>query len=96
MVKHALPLLLALTACSSDPCPYGSMLDNQGGLLVTQGEHPTGWGQAECVACHAMPQLHQQACTPGIDYDTLREDVLAMGPDACMDCHGTNGTEVSE
>ncbi len=90
MVIRLLPLLLLL-ACEGDPCARGSMLDSPGGLLVTPETHPTGWGFAECEACHALPALHRSGCTPEIDLDAVREHVETEGVAGCVDCHGDNG-----
>jgi len=68
------------------------MLDSDGGLLVTQAEHPTGWGQSDCTQCHAIPELHRQGCTPGIDLEQVRAVVQTDRVDSCMGCHGENGT----
>ena len=90
MVKHALPLLL-LMACADDPCPRGDMRDSKQGLVVTQAEHPTGWGQSECAACHATAALHQQACSEGVDMDAVRDLLDTGDADDCTSCHGGNG-----
>jgi hypothetical protein len=88
-----LSLLVALLAgCSYEVCPEGSMLDSEGDLEVTAAEHATGWGEAECSACHVRAVLHRQGCTADADLDAVREIVDAAEDDAvCMDCHGTNG-----
>lgn len=83
--------LTALIACADDPCPRGSMTESVGGLVVTEAEHPTGWGQAECASCHAFDALHLQSCTPEADLVAVQELVDAEGVDACAACHGDNG-----
>ncbi len=95
MVRSVYTLFLAvsLLGCDEDPCAQGSMLETAGGLLVTQSEHPTGWGEAECTECHAIPQLHRRACTPEVDLADVRRIVDADGVASCMGCHGENGTE---
>ena len=84
---------LLLAGCEASPCPYGSMLESDEGLIVTEAEHPTGWGEAECAQCHALPQLHRQGCTPGIDMEAVRQQVESEGVHSCVDCHGDNGAE---
>jgi hypothetical protein len=86
-------LLLSLLACVEvDPCPEGSMLEGEEGLVVTEDEHPPeGWGQPECFACHAAPVLHRTGCTPDVDLEAVRARVEEEGTDACADCHGEMG-----
>ena len=90
MVSRALILLL-LVACADDPCPRGDMRDSAKGLNVTEIEHPTGWGQAECSACHATAALHQQACSENVDMDAIRAQLDTGEEDLCTSCHGVNG-----
>jgi hypothetical protein len=90
--RCALLLSLLLVACGEeDPCPYGSLLDSPAGLTLTAAEHPTGWGQAECVSCHVMETLHRSGCSPDIDPVELQDEVAARGLEGCVDCHGNNG-----
>lgn len=84
-------MLLLLAACGDDPCPRGSMLDGLGGLVVTEAEHPTGWGSATCFDCHAAAALHRQGCTPDVDVDAVVAAVDAEGEASCVRCHGGNG-----
>ena len=84
-------LLLLLGGCDPDPCARGSMLDSPSGLLLTPEEHPTGWGMAECAACHALPALHRSGCTPEVDLAAVRAQVEEDGFVGCGDCHGDNG-----
>lgn len=84
-------MLLALTACD-EPCPRGSMLESDHGLVVTEAEHPTGWGRTECSECHSHFVLHQDGCSEGVDLAEVREIVLKDGDASCMSCHGDNGT----
>ena len=81
-------------ACGDDPCPRGSMSDNAGGIMVTQAEHPTGWGLDDCSECHAFAALHRIGCTPDVDLEATREAVLQEGLDSCASCHGDNGVEL--
>lgn len=93
-----MPLLWAvLAACDAvdAPCPTGSMAEGPGGLLVTDEEHPTGFGRATCFDCHALDTLHDAGCTTWVDPTALREEVDAavqtQGEAACTTCHGENG-----
>jgi hypothetical protein len=57
-------------------------------LVLTEDEHGYGWGETECLACHALPSTHDQICLEGVDGEELRD--LAQ-PGTCIDCHGDNG-----
>jgi hypothetical protein len=84
-------LVLAAAGCADEPCPEGSMLASEGGLVVTEAEHPLGWGSAECTDCHALPAIHLAGCTPEVDLVEAREEVDLLGLDSCATCHGDNG-----
>ena len=84
-------LVLLALGCAADPCPRGSMLESEGGLVVTEAEHPTGWGDPACADCHALDALHRQACTPDVDLDEVTAQVEASGEESCTTCHGDNG-----
>lgn len=91
MVRCFALLALCLAGCDEAQCPYGSMLEGDEGIVVTQAEHPTGWGQADCTECHAVPQLHRRGCTPGVSIEGIRAVVAEEGLESCTSCHGTNG-----
>lgn len=95
MVRLATLIAVALLAgCEAgDPCARGSMLDSVGGLVLTEAEHPTGWGEESCVDCHAYASLHRVACTPDVDLDAVAEQVEEEGLASCATCHGDNGVQ---
>ena len=83
-------LLAATAGCDQRRCL--DMTASEGGLLVTIDEHPSGWGEAECNACHLRGAIHQRACTPGIDMEAVRERVAEdEAAEECGSCHGDNG-----
>ena len=85
---------LALGGCDEvAPCARGPMTDSVGGLAVTADEHPTGWGSAACVDCHALPALHRRGCTDEVDLAEARALIDEGGLVACAVCHGDNGVE---
>lgn len=86
-------ILLWLLGCDDDPCPRSSMVESEGGLRVTEAEHPTGWGQADCAGCHALEQTHVTGCTPEVDLEEVREQVARRGLRSCDGCHGDNGVD---
>lgn len=90
-------LTALLVACDGDdvPCPNGSMAEGPGGLIVTEGEHPTGFGHETCFECHSIDTLHDAGCTSWVDPVALRAEVegavQTQGEAACTTCHGDNG-----
>lgn len=85
--------LCGALGCEEDPCPRGSMLESDGALLVTESEHPTGWGEAACADCHALEALHRSGCTPEVDTLALTEMIEEEGLESCASCHGDNGVQ---
>lgn len=85
--------MLALAGCETEDCPRGSLLDQQGGLVLTAETHPDGWGEADCAACHPIASIHDVSCTEGVDLEAVRAEVDELGYDGCVDCHGDNGVE---
>lgn len=86
----ALALVVGV-ACADDPCPRGSMVDSDQGLIVSEQEHPTGWGAEDCSECHAFATLHQLDCTPNVDWPDVDAMVADHGVASCSACHGDNG-----
>lgn len=92
-------LLFVVAACGSDGSVtsenYGNLLASPAGLVVTQAEHPTGWGRPECFACHEIRNIHTVNRT-GLPDDVadlagVRAIVQSGGEGSCQQCHGTNG-----
>ena len=92
--RLAVVATLASGACG-DPCAgYRDLLASPGGLALTESEHPTGWGQAECFQCHVTATLHESACGgEGVDLAEVRARVDPEDPTTCVPCHGDNGSE---
>lgn len=84
-------LLVLLSAC--DECQRGDMLASEEGLVVTEAEHPDGWGRSDCAGCHAFEALHRTSCAEGVDLESIRARVDEEGDAACAACHGDNGVE---
>jgi len=85
----SLLLAMVLAGCAEPACT--DMLDGPGGLVVTQAEHPTGWGQEACEGCHVTEALHRRGCTAGVDLAQVRDVVETNGYASCTSCHGDNG-----
>jgi len=80
-------LLLAIACATPDPCPNGDMQWSSAGLTVTEEEHGDGWGQDDCLGCHALAATHNDSCTDGVDLSAVREQATS----GCTACHGDNG-----
>jgi len=84
-------VLLGASGCEEPEC--NDMIRSAGGLHVVQAEHPTGWGEPACDACHARASLHDRGCTPGVDLVEVRARVEAdPSTESCVACHGENGS----
>ena len=87
---------LGLAGCDEDwlACEgEEGMLESDGGLDVTEDEHPSGWQQADCSTCHSSTATHTRNCTglDEVDLQAIRSDVEEYGDESCGDCHGDNG-----
>ncbi len=69
------------------------VLDTDGGLTLTEVEHPVGWGEDRCFTCHSRERIHILNCTglDEVDLAEVRAKVDEAGVDACAECHGENG-----
>ncbi len=69
------------------------VLDTDGGLTLTEREHPVGWGQERCFTCHSVERIHVLNCTglDEVDLAQIRAEVRLGGIEACASCHGDNG-----
>ncbi len=93
MVRMLLVLVVLVAGCDEvAPCDgRGDMVEGDAGLVVTEAEHGSAWGEDACFGCHAAPVLHRTGCTAGVDLSAVREAVAADGPGSCARCHGDNG-----
>jgi len=91
--------ILTVAACGSPSEPmsedYGNLLASPEGLIVTLGEHPTGWMRSDCFGCHNVNNIHQVNRT-GLpdavaDLAGVRAIVNNQGEGSCPFCHGDNG-----
>jgi hypothetical protein len=93
----AILLILSVAGCVSEDNQgqdFGNILDSPGGLVVTEGEHPDGWGRSDCNTCHPRADIHQVDRTDGL---LPLEDIQALveeeGLASCVICHGDNGVD---
>lgn len=89
-------LFLTLAACGSQEAiqgeNYGDLTATDGGMLLTQGEHETGWGKDACFDCHNLENIHQNDRTgTGLNLGAIRYMTETDGLASCVNCHGTNG-----
>ncbi|MCX8071178.1 MAG: hypothetical protein N3C12_01820 [Candidatus Binatia bacterium] len=86
-----------LAACGEDAPPtsenYGNLLESPAGLILVAEEHPSGWGRADCFACHPPHKLHlvNRTGIPDLDLTFIRQVVANQGEASCSACHGDNG-----
>ena len=101
-VARMLGLLLVLvvvSGCGSDAGPqsedYGNVLASPGGLIVLEGEHPSGWGRPGCFGCHNVNNMHQVNRTglpdDEVDLPGIRAIIQSGQETSCPMCHGSNG-----
>ncbi|MBI4124578.1 MAG: hypothetical protein HY609_03330 [Deltaproteobacteria bacterium] len=87
--------LLLLAACGENPVNegenFGNLLNTSGGLVLTQAEHPTGWGHSECTLCHNLENIHLVDRTGITDIVAVHNRAISEGISGCAACHGTNG-----
>ena len=87
-------LLVLLAGCADAPCGAARDLRlSPSGLVVTEQEHPAGWGRTECYQCHQLSRIHKEDCVDGVvvDGSALNDDLVGQDTTACAECHGTNG-----
>jgi len=80
---------------SSSCQDYGNLFNSPSGLILVEGEHPTGWSRPDCFTCHPVGDIH---CTnrtgiPTLDIAQIRAVVDSLGLASCPQCHGINGVQ---
>jgi hypothetical protein len=71
---------------------FGNLLDSPAGLVLTEEEHPDGWGRTDCTLCHHLDNIHLVNRTGlSIDIQATHDQAIAAGIGGCAACHGTNG-----
>ncbi|OGE23802.1 MAG: hypothetical protein A3J42_04530 [Candidatus Dadabacteria bacterium RIFCSPHIGHO2_12_FULL_53_21] len=72
---------------------WGNIFDGVEGLILTEEEHPDGWGREDCFACHPLEVIHQEDRS-GLGVlllEDIREFTEQEGLASCPICHGDNG-----
>lgn len=82
-----------LASCAADPCEGNAdVYASPEGLTLTREEHPVGWGNPDCYACHALATIHTADCSEeGPTPEELAGFVDPDDPASCTMCHGDNG-----
>ena len=72
---------------------FGNLFEGTDGLMLTQEEHPDGWGRSECFACHPINEIHREdrTGTGVLPLEDIQEFVEQEGLASCPICHGDNG-----
>lgn len=71
---------------------HGNIVAGSLGAVITQDEHVTGWGEANCFACHNTVSMHQtDRSGTGLNMAAIRQLTVDDGLESCVGCHGTNG-----
>lgn len=87
-------LMVGCGAGDDDGQDFGNVFEGDEGLILTEDEHPDGWGRTECFGCHPMEEIHQvnRTATDGLlPLADIREFVNEEGLASCPICHGDNG-----
>lgn len=95
-IVYCLVSLVFLLSCGSSELDqgedYGNILESPEGLILTEEEHPGGWGRADCNTCHNLDNIHLENRTDiSIDIEAIHDQALEEGNSGCPDCHGANG-----
>lgn len=72
---------------------HGNVVNTAQGLVLTEGEHTLGWGEANCFLCHQADNIHRVNRTglATVNVTEIQQTVLDEGLASCDNCHGTNG-----
>ncbi|HXG30844.1 MAG TPA: hypothetical protein VNK81_04295 [Thermodesulfobacteriota bacterium] len=88
-------LFFALLGCvggDDEGQDFGNLFEGTDGLVLTQEEHPDGWGRSDCFACHPITEIHRVDRTGGLlPLEDIQRFVNQEGLDSCPICHGDNG-----
>ena len=88
-------LIFVLSACGGTNITtgedYGDLTASPSGLILTEPEHPDGWGRAECNTCHNLTNIHLGPDVGGFNMQAVRDLVETNGLTVCPICHGDNG-----
>ena len=88
--------LLGLLGCvSADDGgqDFGNLFDSPEGTVLTEEEHPDGWGRSDCFFCHPIYEIHRvdRTGTGVLPLKEIQKLVEEEGLDSCPLCHGDNG-----
>ena len=85
-------LLLSCVGGDDEGQDFGNIFEGTDGLILTQEDHPDGWGRSDCFACHPINEIHRVDRTGGLlPLEDIQKFVEQEGLDSCPICHGDNG-----
>lgn len=84
-----IPLLI--TSCGVQPQSEDYQVSSMSDLILTQSNHPHGYGQSECFACHVKTNIHNSNALNPQSVELARRLVDQQGIASCRGCHGGNG-----
>lgn len=99
MTKYILILLFlvlpGISGCfSSDDegQDFDNLFEGTDFLVLSEEEHPSGWGRPDCFVCHPISEIHRvDRSGLGLPLEDIRNFVNDVGIDSCAICHGDNG-----
>jgi hypothetical protein len=85
-------ILLGCVGGDDEGQNLGNIFQGTDGLVLTQEEHPDGWGRSECFGCHPINEIHREDRTgAGFPLKDIQKFVEQEGLNSCPICHGDNG-----
>ena len=85
--------LLSCVSSDDEGQDFGNLFDSSEGTVLTQEEHPDGWGRSDCFFCHPIYEIHRvdRTGTGVLPLKDIQKLVEEEGLDSCPLCHGDNG-----
>ena len=90
-----LGLLVSCVGEDNEGQDFGNIFNSDEGLILTEEDHPSGFGREDCFVCHPLEVIHQvdRSGTGTVPLDEIQEFVLMEGLASCPICHGDNGVQ---
>ena len=85
--------LLSCVSSDNEGQDFGNLFDSSEGTVLTEEEHPDGWGRSDCFVCHPIYEIHRvdRTGTGVLPLKDIQKLVEEEGLDGCPLCHGDNG-----
>lgn len=89
-----LPFICGLVLGCGDNNRYEDYhFQSAGDIVLTEQNHPHGYGKSECFYCHVKVNIHQKDRLGNSAVGLARQLVEQSGISSCSGCHGKNGLE---